>query len=440
MGVVVAAGLAAAPAAAARVAAADPSVGNGYRHASGLVVLPAKEIKDPSPLPEATVRLLSEARDLAESAPADFGYPWLDERGKVMVNVATPQGAERYSRWRPTTLAASAARGRQDVTVSIERFEQIRDDIAAQVAKHAPGFDHVLMVAPDGANNRLIVTVNSIDDRSLEILAKRYGTELVAVRYEPDRKPMTLTSGRFDDRSSPGGFYAGSAIRGPTSGCSSAFSWRSLDYTTSYMLTAGHCFDSGGLAYTAGPGWSTVEFMGTVTANTRENWNIDTGTTHLVGDLASPNAYRGDIALIEVTWGKSSSGNVYADPGAYSRRVTGSWVLTWSAPGDQFCVDGVMVREVCGWYVDEVGVDVVYHSPDGRRPTFRGGNIGHRWGSFCIQNGDSGGPIYTINGDGTVNAKGIISGSSCISGLYGEVTFTDIRDPWLGLPGTIRLG
>jgi hypothetical protein len=72
---------------------------------------------------------------------------------------------------------------------------------------------------------------------------------------------------------------------------------------------------------------------------------------------------------------------------------------------------------------------------------FKRGNIGHRWGSFCIQNGDSGGPIYTLDANGLVSAKGIISGSGlCISGTYGEVSFTDVRDPYLGLPGTIRLG
>jgi hypothetical protein len=97
-----------------------------------------------------------------------------------------------------------------------------------------------------------------------------------------------------------------------------------------------------------------------------------------------------------------------------------------------------MSREVCGWVVDEVGVDIMYHNDDGTTPTFRGGNAGHRFGSFCLQHGDSGGPIYTKDSNGLVSAKGIISGGNC--NVFNQMTFTDVRDPWLGLPGTIRLG
>jgi hypothetical protein len=100
-----------------------------------------------------------------------------------------------------------------------------------------------------------------------------------------------------------------------------------------------------------------------------------------------------------------------------------------------------MSKEVCGWFVDEVGQDFMHDEPDGRHPTIRGANIGNRWGSFCTLNGDSGGPIYTIDSNGLVGAKGIISGQqTCLSGTYGDVTFTDVPDPWLGLPGTIKLG
>ncbi len=422
-------------------AAADPDADGGYRHASGLVVLPKQEVREREQLPDATRQLMSQARDLANSAPADFGYPSLDTSGRVVMNVVTGQGADKYSRWAPSAQAAAATRGRKDVMVSVKRFEEIRDDIAAQVAKDAPGFDHILSVGPDAANNRLIVTVNSIDDGSLNILAGRYGTQLIAVRHEPDRKRASITSGRWDDRS-PGGFYAGSALATNDGLCSSAFSWRSLDSTISYMLTAGHCVPAGGPVYTAsfGPPASALEYMGNVTANTRENWNIDTGTTHLQGDLASSTANRGDIALVQVQSGKTSAGYVYADPGAFSRRVVGSWVGTWSSPGDQFCTDGIKSLEVCGWSVDEVGHDYMYSNPDGRHPTVRGANRGYRWGSFCIVDGDSGGPIYTIDSNGRVSAKGIISGGSCLPGFYGEVIFTDVRDPYLGLPGTIKLG
>jgi hypothetical protein len=149
---------------------------------------------------------------VVKSAPADFGYPWVDDAGKVVVNVATQQGASRFTDWHPSAAAAKATRGQRGVTVSSARFEQIRDDIAAQVTKHAPGFDHIIMVAPEGANNRLILSVNSIDDPSLATLASRYGTELVAIRYEPGRERMHVS--RYNDSSGGTGFWGGSAVQG----------------------------------------------------------------------------------------------------------------------------------------------------------------------------------------------------------------------------------
>ncbi len=186
--------------------------------------------------------------------------------------------------------------------------------------------------------------------------------------------------------------------------------------------------------------------MGTVAANTRENWNKYTGTTHLAGDLASSTANRGDIALIQVSSNKISGPYVYADPGSSSGRTVKEWWSTWSEEGQLFCTDGITTREMCNWQVYDVGIDVVYHNPDGNTPTFRGGNIAIKYGQ-CTKPGDSGGPLYTIRSDGGVAAKGIHSGgagggSDDYGGLYDPCFefYTDIRDPWLGLPGTIKLG
>lgn len=208
------------------------------------------------------------------------------------------------------------------------------------------------------------------------------------------------------------------------------------------MLTAGHCVPNGGTVYTATapPYFSAVEQMGFVTANSRENWNNGTGTTHLVGDLASSAAYRGDIALIQVMSGKTSSGHVYSDPGPYSRPVK-EMTNSWSSDGQQFCTDGIQTGEMCSWEVLGVGVDVTYDDGD----VFRGGNVAIKTGQ-CLIPGDSGGPAYTVRSDGGVAAKGIISGGggggSDNWGGYLDpcfITYTDMRDPWLGLPGVIRL-
>jgi hypothetical protein len=74
--------------------------------------------------------------------------------------------------------------------------------------------------------------------------------------------------------------------------------------------------------------------------------------------------------------------------------------------------------------------------------------IGYKTG-FCMQPGDSGGSVYTVGGDGKVAAKGIISGAGGRGGAdswagAGEMPclniFTDIRDAYYALPGSLRTG
>ncbi len=72
----------------------------------------------------------------------------------------------------------------------------------------------------------------------------------IAIRHEPNLDWPHVD--RYNDGSGGTGFWGGSAISGGGGICSSAFAWRSLDYATSYMLTAGHCYEAGGSAVTVG--------------------------------------------------------------------------------------------------------------------------------------------------------------------------------------------
>jgi hypothetical protein len=244
-------------------------------------------------------------------------------------------------------------------------------------------------------------------------------------------------------------------INTPVGTCSSGFAWRSLDWSTYYMLTAGHCAPDGGNVYSAtevvpGVTYNNFEIMGNVASDTMENWDPVTGTEHIVGDLASANAWRGDIALMQIIpnppYWQTSDHVVYADPGNGWRQVE-TWYNAWSAHGDSFCSDGMRTREMCGWVVEYVGYDFTYteRQSDGSYlyPTIRGANEAYKYGQ-CTILGDSGGPIYEVLSDGNVKARGIISGGGDnTNGSFQNpctLTYTDLRDPWLGLPGTVLTG
>ena len=173
--------------------------------------------------------------------------------------------------------------------------------------------------------------------------------------------------------------------------------------------------------------------MGTVSVGSRENWVRGTGTEYLAGQ----NVYRGDLALISMSSGASSTYRMYT--GGTSSNSSALVKEMWSrspVAGDQFCTGGAYGGEVCGWKVDQVNVTVKYSTGETLRNGTRGSRS--RIGGGVVQ-GDSGGPVYTVRTDGGIAAKGIISGagSDVLSNL---MWFTDIWQAYWGLPGYLYTG
>jgi hypothetical protein len=112
--------------------------------------------------------------------------------------------------------------------------------------------------------------------------------------------------------------------------------------------------------------------------------------------------------------------------------------------GDQYCTGGSTKGEVCGWSQNWGAAGNWYYDGTGEtaRRVWHGTKHGH-----CTAPGDSGGPVYTVRGDGGIAAKGIISGSSGFGGSDWytgslespcENVFTDIWDAYYGLPGYLQ--
>jgi hypothetical protein len=98
-----------------------------------------------------------------------------------------------------------------------------------------------------------------------------------------------------------------------------------------------------------------------------------------------------------------------------------TWFLN-ALPGDQVCTDGSVNLQNCNANVDGSNLCVQYQ--DGK--TVCGlDTAASTNGSWIVQKGDSGGPVYWYGGPGHVTAVGTISGESGTGQGSTRVYFTD---------------
>jgi hypothetical protein len=396
------------------------------RHPSGIALVGPANLH-PAPPSQAAAEAFSAAQQLAVENPDSFGYPWLDSKaGSVRVWVTDAIGSSKARRL--TGVTPTAVR---TVDRSFAQLERIKEDVTTLQDLKLPDADAIFMAEPDGEHNRVTITVDRLSDPLMAALAKRYGTEAIGVRVQAERPHAGTNFGRNAD---DWPFWGGAQISTPVGTCTNGFPW--VSGSTSYMITAGHCNRDGGNDYTP------IAFIGTVTANTRENWSASTGTTLFPGETT----YRGDVSLAQVTSGKTSGYSIYRGPAGSTS--SGTVKEMWSrspAYGDQYCTGGYRTGEMCGWSVNGYNANIKYDK-DGPNVWARNMIAGVKQGQ-CNIGGDSGGPVYTVRSDGGIAAKGIHSGSGGggsdnWGGAFDPCYeyFTDIRVAWLYFPGGLRIG
>ena len=385
---------------------------------TGLVVLDGPEDPPPAQIPDEAGQLLHKATEMVKDNSADLGYPWFDRsNGSVVIDSATARGNDLIAQFRGSHRFVTPLRGRQ-VKNSFKSLEKIKNEA---IDAPIPDSDAVFMTGPDPDQNRIMIFISRKSDSLLEELAKRYGTEAIAVRYVPG---VTSTGDGRDNDTSP--FYGGAQISAPAGSCSTGFSWRNSG--ASMMLTAGHCTPSGGDISTPS------EYIGYVSPGSRENWNKGTGTVYLSGQ----STYRGDLALAAAASGKATSPLIYrGGPGSYSTAYVGEMWSRRPASGDKYCNGGYKTGEKCNWTVYATGYTFKHSDGEVARNVVRSF---WRNDGVCAVGGDSGGPVYTVRSDGKVAAKGIHHGhsSSSVSGCMD--VFTDIWEAYYGLPGNLATG
>jgi len=424
--------------------AAPPQNGSVRSQVFGLTIV------DQSPtIPSDLQSAYSLAFNIATEHPDDYGFPTVDN-GMIRlpavssraVTIATDRSraaAERLAdeaRFRPkegdtrgTLGPPPAVEDLERITVvptrgsmSLEQLWVIND--AVFELNEDPRFTDAGITASgiDG-DGQVILTVDRLIENLATELLDAYGPDTVVIAIEPDTS-AELTSRQSD--TSP--YYGGAMIMTPSGvGCTSGFAWASG--TTSMLVTAGHCSPNGG-TYKAPNG----AVVGTVLYGNHRNWNSTTGSTYITGQ----SVYRGDLALITVPTPASSHGRIYTGNSTSNSSGAVTTMSGWSAVGEVVRTGGRTTGELIGWKVDQVYFNMKYDEGT----TLRNGTRAYRaFNAPGLELGDSGGPVYSIRPDGTVAAKGIISGRGS-NWLCDKryAFFTDIKHVYDGMPGLLALG
>jgi len=238
---------------------------------------------------------------------------------------------------------------------------------------------------PDYGSNKVVVHLTNYSADVGAAIEAKYGSSLVSVAT--DGVVYRPATGTRKNDTTP---WHGAALlcTVAATNCYGAIctSWFSVYAgSTSIDLTSGHC--------------------GTHT------WVNGTNTVGGTSTMAYPNRNL-DAQEINV-----SSNQAYVFNSANSaRRVAGK--TTSGAVGGLFCTDGYTDGEVCNVRIDSVNQTNCY---DGQCTT--GTVLAHQLNNIhAFSGGDSGGPVYNTQGDGSVLARGMIDSNNASNPAYGAYT------------------
>jgi len=182
------------------------------RHTSGLVLLPPIDIATivrQGPMAEPLARASSDARLLAEQNRDALGYPWADRaKGELVISVVNPQGeaivrswiargaAQAVSKPAPSLLRPTVPVRFRTTAHSFRQIETIQHEAIGKGAAGFSGENRIWSSGVDEEHQRVVLETDRVVDPFLFALAKKYGTEVLAIRVDPRAGPVTAVSGQ----------------------------------------------------------------------------------------------------------------------------------------------------------------------------------------------------------------------------------------------------
>jgi len=186
------------------------------RHPSGLALPTPRVFCYGPPVYEPLAIAYQNARQLAESHPNDFGYPWEDRpRRELVISVIGPTGEALARAWmasgatyapagssKSTFLAQPTVPVRfRTVTRSFAQLAKLEDDIIDALRAGQLPDASVTGFGPDDEYDRIVMDVQRLSDAFANALAARFGTEAIAVRVDPNYGPFTSIAQAASDKS-----------------------------------------------------------------------------------------------------------------------------------------------------------------------------------------------------------------------------------------------
>jgi hypothetical protein len=196
---------------------ANPTPPAEVRHASGIVLLPPvdlaaiqAEITRLGPSYEPLAVAASDARELAQDHQDLFGEPWMDlPNGQLVMPLARPEGEQIARQWmsagypRTSTLKPLPTLRPTQVPVRFVTARRSFAQLQSLLNESMPtrwysGETRIWMGSVDAEHERVVLETDRIVDGVLYTLAKKYGTDAIAVRVDPRSGPFTSLAGSPD--------------------------------------------------------------------------------------------------------------------------------------------------------------------------------------------------------------------------------------------------
>lgn len=253
---------------------------------------------------------------------------------------------------------------------------------------------------PDVITDTVKVRFSGNADVAKTILKGRFGDK-VSLVPEASRLPRM---DRFHDSVPWYGADAISLVGGDQ--CTTGFSMRSTG-GQDYTITAGHCGPVGARGVVSGTAIGNI-----ISANRKfvDGGGVDAEIFDLGPTGQNKNAAR--------VWSEAAGSGI--------RYVTSA--ATSDATGGLICTDGEVTKEICSVRIDGIGD---YTDPEGFTTIDQ--NYAHQIQNRTIAApGDSGGPVYGIHGDGSVDAHGILIGGEGNAAIYTPIRY--ITNASIGWP------
>lgn len=268
-------------------------------------------------------------------------------------------------------LRGAARRHIDDSKIKVKKVQrtyqsllELGDKVAADYEKLRADGIKVWSSGPSADDNALTIRIESFTEQKKQRLQRAYGAE---VRVE-DGEPIVGATRQVDSQPWYGGLLLGSDRGGLCTGGPPA-----RRNGAKFLLLAGHCFPRGAVGATL---TNNYVFVGQVTES---DW-VNNGL---------------DVALAPVDT---------IDPFRIFRtHDTVAAVSGWRNPSTRsiVCKSGISTNEVCALRVFAIDQTLAYDGVIVRHQSFAGPGTG-----VVVRSGDSGGPVYFVNVNGSVTIAG----------------------------------